>query len=355
MWNETKVTALLNIEYPIIQGPFGGRFSTVKLASTVSNLGGMGCFGLNAYSPEEIIEVGIDLQESTSKPYALNLWVPLKKDPVLNYTAKEFKQLKQKFGPMFAKANIELPVDYQNKGPKFENQIEAVIQAAPPVASFIFGFPDEYVVKTLRKRGSKIIGTATTVEEAAFIEEAGADIVIATGNAAGGHRAAFLNTDTTHFMETAELVEKVLKMVNIPVIAAGGISTSKDIVQMLQLGAGAVQMGTVFLATDESGVSQYHREKMFAAGYQTKLTKAFTGRYGRVINTPFVENFKDDDEVAPYPLQSSFLAPLRKKLEENGNKELIALWAGQPSAPIKHKSATALFETFVSELDVAHR
>jgi nitronate monooxygenase len=352
MWNKTKVSSLLNIDYPIIQGPFGGRFSTVKLASTASNLGGMGSFGLNAYSAKEIKEVDTALRKSTAKPYALNLWVPLKKDPALNYTVEEFERLRQKFGTLFEKVDMEPPIDYQSKAPKFENQIEAMIEAAPPVASFIFGFPDEHIIKALRKRGSKVIGTATSVEEAVYIQDAGADIVVATGNAAGGHRAAFLNTDETKFMETPELLEKVLKTISIPIIAAGGISTSKDIAQMFQLGAGAVQLGTVFLATNESGASQYHRARMFTEGYQTKLTKVFTGRYGRVISTPFVESFKKEDEVAPYPLQSSFLAPLRKKLEENGNKELMALWAGQPSAPIKYKSAAQLFKTLVKELDL---
>lgn len=354
MWNKTKVTELLNIDYPIIQGPFGGRFSTANLVSTVSNLGGMGSFGLNAYHAEEIEQVSLDIQNVTSKPYSLNLWVPLKDDPANNYTAQDFEALKQKFSTLFGQAEIEIPNTLLNNGPRFENQIEALFKNAPPVASFIYGMPEREILRELRKKGCKIIGTATTVEEALYIEEAGADIVVATGNAAGGHRAAFLNTTATGFIETPELVEKMVQNVNIPVIAAGGITTSRDVEKMLKLGASAVQLGTVFLATDESGAPNHHKQKLLEKeGYQTTLTKVFTGRYGRVIQTPFIKKFKDVEQLAPYPLQSSFLAPLRRNYEEMGNHDLMAYWAGQPSTVLKFRKAEELFTSLVKDLNIS--
>ncbi len=354
MWSKTKVTTLLNIDYPIIQGPFGGRFSTANLASTVSNLGGMGSFGLNAYHAEEIEQVSLDIQKLTSKPYALNLWVPLMEDPVNSYTPGDFEMLKQEFTHLFGRADVKVPDNLTNSGPRFENQIEALLKSAPSVASFIYGMPSKEIIRELIKKGAKIIGTATTVDEAQYIEEAGADIVVATGNAAGGHRAAFLDTTTTNFMDTKDLVKEVLQKVKIPVVAAGGITTSEDIAKMLELGAGAVQLGTVFLATDESGASDHHKQKLLEKrGYQTTLTKIFTGRYGRVINTPFIEEFKDVKQLAPYPLQSSFLAPLRSKFEEEGNHDLMAYWAGQPTTSLQHQKAAELFTSLVKELNVS--
>src|SRR5690606_29205117 len=109
MWNKTKATKLLKIKYPIIQGPFGGRFSSVKLLSTVSNMGGLGSFGLNSYSPDEITEVDKEIKKSTNNPYALNLWVPLKDDPAVIYSKKDFQKLKKKFKPYFDEMNLPLP------------------------------------------------------------------------------------------------------------------------------------------------------------------------------------------------------------------------------------------------------
>ncbi|WP_422349497.1 NAD(P)H-dependent flavin oxidoreductase [Flagellimonas sp.] len=353
MWNKTKVSELLNIEYPIIQGPFGGRFSTAKLVSTVSNLGGMGSFGLNAYQPEEILEVNTEIKKRTDKPYALNLWVPLKNDPIKTFTTENFAAIKKQFLPLFKAENVEEPGTISSSGPDYEYQIEAVIQSKPPVASFIFGMPDSDVIKELKKGRSKIIGTATTVEEAQYIEERGADLVVATGNAAGGHRAAFLNPEATSFLETQDLLPKTLEKVKIPVIAAGGITTSKDIKNLFALGASGVQLGTVFLATEESGASGVHKNRLFSkTGYETTLTKVFTGRYGRVIKSPFVAD-NVNTKVAPYPLQSSFLAPLRKKYAENGKMDLMAFWAGQPTEILRHKSAGKLFTSLVDELNVS--
>ncbi|SHG56329.1 NAD(P)H-dependent flavin oxidoreductase [Flagellimonas flava] len=351
MWNRTKVSELLEVDYPIIQGPFGGRFSTAKLISTVSNLGGMGSFGLNAYQPDEIIKVNDEIKKRTAKPYALNLWVPLKNDPIKSFTPTDFEAVQRPFLPLFEKENLEPPKEISTTAPDYDEQLAAVIKSRPPVASFIFGLPEAEVIKELKKGGSKIIGTATTVEEAEFIEAGGADLVVATGNAAGGHRAAFLEPNAKSFLETNKLLPKVIEKVSIPVIAAGGITTSNDIKKMFALGASGVQLGTVFLATGESGAPQHHKKRLFSeTGYTTTLTKVFTGRYGRVIQSKFVDDHIKT-EVAPYPLQSSFLAHLRKKYLERGDMDLMAYWAGQPTSKLKFTKASELFSSLVRDLD----
>src|SRR5690606_17616246 len=128
MWNNTRVTQLLRINYPIVQGPFGGNFSSARLVATVSNLGGMGSFGLNAYDAEEILKVNADIKALTANPYALNLWVPLKEDPAANYGREEFNLLKKHFTPYFDALNIPMPEEPEASNLNFDAQVEAVLK-----------------------------------------------------------------------------------------------------------------------------------------------------------------------------------------------------------------------------------
>ncbi|WP_411031073.1 nitronate monooxygenase [Spongiimicrobium sp. 3-5] len=353
MWKDKRATQLLGIKYPIIQGPFGGRFSSAELVSTISNLGGMGSFGLNAYEPEEILEVDNEIKRLTQHSYALNLWVPLKDDPAKKYTPREFNQLKQLFRPYFEELKLPVPSLPKPQGPVFEQQVEAVLKVKPPVMSFIFGIPEKEVLKSFKKAGTTTIGTATTEEEALLIEAAGLDLVVVSGAAAGGHRAAFLKSAEDSLYDTYTLVSRISKKIKIPIIAAGGIGNSKQVVEMLKAGASAVQIGTAFLATKESGAPDYHKTALRSKKLlKTSLTTVYTGRLARAISNNFSERYSDvqSQQMAPFPIQSSFLAPLRKELIRQGRYDEIALWAGQPTSPLEHSSATALFNMLLTEI-----
>lgn len=353
MWNKTKATELLKIKYPIIQGPFGGKFSSSRLVSTVSNLGGMGSFGLNSYAPEEILEVDKEIKRLTDETYALNLWVPLKNDPIQEYKEGNFNELKKAFAPYFDKMKVSIPTKLQGKTQDFEKQLEAVLESRPPVASFIFGIPPKEVIAELKKRKILVMATVTTLEEAVMVEEVGIDLVIASGLEAGGHRASFAKSAQDSLTSTRSLTDQVVKNVNLPVISAGGISNGKDITKMLKLGAGAAQIGTAFLATEESNASDIHKSKLLSSKLiKTDLTKVFTGRLARTISTSLSENFREVDAefIAPYPLQSSFLAPLRKASIEQNKLEFVAFWSGQPSSVLTHKYASTLFDSFIQEI-----
>lgn len=363
MWNKTKITQLLGIEYPIIQGPFGGKFSSAKLVSTVSNAGGMGSFGLNSYSPDEILQVNTEINALTSKPYALNLWVPLKEDPVENYHAENFEPLKELFRPYFQELKVPLPEmpairvmleKITSPQRSFENKMEAVLQAQPPVVSFIYGIPTKEIIRELKRKGIVSIATATTVEEALRIEEAGIDLVVASGSEAGGHRASFLKPAEESLTPTFSLVSEIAAKVKIPIIAAGGISNGKAIVSAMNIGASAVQMGTAFLATRESNASLPHKEKLLSGLIETALTKAYSGRLARVISNKITKEFEGDAGAyfAPYPIQGTFLGPLMKAAVEQNKPEYVAFWSGQPSAVLKHKSAAALFQALIDEVSV---
>ena len=350
MWNKTRATELLKIKYPIIQGPFGGKFSSVKLVSLVSNLGGMGSFGLNSYSPEEILKIDEEIKRSTEKTYTLNLWVPLKDDPINNFEKKDFDALKKAFTPYFEQLKVPLPKMSNPKTQSFELQVESVLKAKPPVASFIFGIPPKEIILELKKRGITSMATATTLDEAIMIEEAGIDLVIASGLEAGGHRASFMKSGDESLTCTRLLIHQVVDNVDIPVIAAGGISNGKDIADVLKLGASAAQIGTAFLATNESNASDLHKSQLLSSeAIKTNLTKVYTGRLARVISTDFSENFNTNKIIAPYPIQSAFLSPLRKAAIEQNNLDLVAFYSGQPSTTLKYRSLEELFASLIEE------
>lgn len=352
MWNKTRATALLKIKYPIIQGPFGGSFSSAKLVSTVSNLGGMGSFGLNSYSPEDILRIDKEIRNLTKKPYVLNLWVPLKNDPVDYYKKEDFEALKKVFKPYFEQLQVPLPEMFNLTTQNFELQVEAILKSKPPVASFIFGIPSKEVIVELKKREIVSIATATTLEEALMIEEAGINLVIASGSEAGGHRASFVKPAEESLTCTRLLVHQIVDNISIPVIAAGGISNGKDIADILKLGASAVQIGTAFLATNESNASAIHKSKLLTSEpIQTDLTRVYTGRLARAISNNLSKGFKDSDHevVAPYPIQSAFLSSLRKASIEQNNSDFVAYWSGQPTTLLKHTSAQKLFGSLIEE------
>jgi nitronate monooxygenase len=350
MWNKTRATKLLRIEFPLIQGPFGGKFSSVKLVSSVSNLGGMGSFGLNSYSPVEILEIDEKIKRSTDKTYMLNLWVPFKDDPANSFEKKDFDALKKAYTPYFEQLKVPLPEMPNPKTQNFELQVESVLKARPPVVSFIFGIPPKEIILELKKRGITSMATATTLDEAIMIEEAGIDLVIASGSEAGGHRASFMKSADQSLTCTRLLIHQVVDNVSIPVIAAGGISNGKDIADVLKLGASAAQIGTAFLATNESNASELHKSKLLTSEtIKTDLTKVYTGRLARVISTGFSKENNNSKITAPYPIQSAFLSPLRKAAIEQNKLDLVAFWSGQPSSTLKYKSAKELFASLKEE------
>ena len=353
MWNSTRATQVLQIKYPILQGPFGGNYSTVQLATSVSNLGGMGAFGLNSYSPEEIISINNEIQSLTTAPYVLNLWVPLKNDPTESFTEREFDALLPYYAPYFKQLNLPLPTFSPPSKNKYEKQIEAILDAKPPVASFIFGVPSKPTLKAFKDKGILTMATATTLEEALYIESTGIDLIVASGTEAGGHRASFLKPAKDSLTCTQLLIHQIKDNVNIPVVAAGGISNGKDVSKVLQLGADAAQLGTAFLATQESNASALHKEALLSpTGFSTDLTSFFTGRLGRAISNNLSKKHHQNTQypVAPFPIQSTLMSPLRKAGLNQNQLDFVPLWAGQPSAPLKHQKVEELFNSLLNEI-----
>lgn len=348
-WYNTEVTKLLGINYPIIQGPFGGNYSSAQLVSVISNLGGMGSFGAHSYSPEDILDINKSIKNLTNKPYALNLWVPLNTNEIHKYTEREFEQLKNMFKPYFDELQVDMPEMQNTTGHDFEKQVEAILESRPVVFSFIFGVPSKEILEACKKRGIKTIGTATTVDEALLLEEAGVNLIVATGFEAGGHRPSFLKSSEDSLTGTLSLVPQIRDKVNVPVIAAGGIADGRGIVAALALGASAVQIGTAFLACQESNAPKDHKEALFSnlSRYST-LSRVFTGRLARALQNKLSEAFKEhQSKMAPFPIQSNFLGDLKRRATELGRNDLLTFYAGQSAPILKHQKAEELFHALI--------
>ncbi|HTJ48531.1 MAG TPA: nitronate monooxygenase [Cyclobacteriaceae bacterium] len=260
MWYQTKASEILGIQYPILQGPFGGNLSSVELVSTVSNAGGLGGYGAYTLSPEEIIQVDQQIKAATNKPYNINLWVSDTDAVDGTVSDDQFKQAQQLFKPYFDEVGIALPEKTVFKS-RFENQVEVILRQKPPVFSFMFGIPSADILEQCRRRGIVTVGAATTLDEAIALESAGVDMIIASGFEAGGHRPSFLASAESSTVGTFVLLQLIREKVKTPIIAAGGIANGKGVAAALALGADAAQIGTAFLACDESNATDIHRHK----------------------------------------------------------------------------------------------
>ena len=353
MWNKTKFTKLLDIEYPIVQGPFGGGLSSVELTSTVANAGCLGSFGGQPFSPNEIIDTCKEIRKHTDKPFNINLWVNDRDSRLATFGDDDFNKLSELFKPYFNELLLPIPERPTNLGVKFEEQIEAIFEAKPAVFSFVYGIPDPSILEKCKSLGIKTVGAATTVDEAIALENAGVDAIVATGMEAGGHRVSFLRTVEESLTGTFALMPHVADSVKIPIIAAGGIADARGIKAALTLGADAVQMGTAFLATNQSNASQDHKDKLFTSDAKyTTLTKVFTGRPSRGIKNRLTEDLKEYEKfLAPYPLQSKFMGFLKAyPATANSNPDFKSYWCGQSASLLKHRDAKKLIDTLVTEI-----
>ena len=328
----TRVSRLLNLEYPIVQGPFGGGLSSVALAAAVADAGGLGSFGLHHLGPDEIRATAERLHAATPRPFALNLWVATHDLPEVEMTRARFDAAARRLRPLYDEAGVEPPSYPERFGWSFERQAEAVLAARPAAFSVVFGVPDERILAAFRDAGIVTLGTATTPDEAVALDEAGIDIVVASGAEAGGHRGAFLAPAEASLFGTMPLVRIAVSEVQAPVVAAGGIADASGIAAALALGAEGVQIGTAFLATDESGARAAHRAALRAGARRTTLTRAFSGRLARGIPNRLTELAAHE----PYPYQGRLLAPLT-------GTDLAAMWCGQAAPLLEHRSAAALF------------
>jgi nitronate monooxygenase len=350
MWNNTKVSQSLGIEYPILQGPFGGGLSSVELVATVSNMGGLGGYGAYTMKADEIHELDQKIRAATNKPYNLNLWVS-DNDLVADTVGDDvYDTVKLQFKSYFDEVGVDFP-QKPSFHTRFDNQVQVLLDIRPAVFSFVFGIPSPDILELCRKRGIKLVGAATTVDEAIALDNAGVDLIVASGFESGGHRPSFLDTAEQSLTGTFVLVQLIKEKVKVPVVAAGGIANGRGVAAALKLGADGVQVGTAFLACDESGALPEHRAALFSeAAKYTMLSRAFSGRLGRGLTTGVAKDLVGHEKnILPFPLQTTFMSTLRKAALEQKKHDLVLFWGGQIAPILKHKKASELMKSLIEE------
>jgi len=332
---------LLGIGLPIIQAPMAGVQGSA-LAVAVSNAGGLGSLPCAMLGPDALRNELTAIKAQTTEPYNVNFFCHAPAQP----SAEREKAWRAALSPYYSEYGIDAGAIPSGPGrlPFSAEAADALSDFKPAVVSFHFGLPSADLLARVRGWGAKILSSATTVEEARWLEARGVDAVIAQGTEAGGHRGNFLSEDLNTQIGTFALVPQIVRAVKIPVIAAGGIADAHGVAAALALGAAGVQIGTAYLLCPEATTSAVHRAALKSdAARVTALTNLFTGRPARGIVNRIMRELGPMSDVAPaFPLATSAIAPLRSKAESAGSGDFSPLWAGQNVGGCREVPATVL-------------
>lgn len=340
-------TNFLGVELPIIQAPMAGVQDSA-LTIAVSSVGGLGSLPCAMLSPEGLEEELATIKAQTDKPVNVNFFSHTPPSPDEEREAHWRKLLK----PYFEELGIDLGDIPTGRGrAPFSHAMADVLEAyKPPVVSFHFGLPAIDLINRVRSWGSLILGSATTLEEAQWLEANGVDAIIAQGLEAGGHRGIFLSQDLSLQVGTFALLPQILHKVNVPVIAAGGIADAKGVAAALALGASAVQVGTAYLLCPEATTRPPHRAAIKSEkSHQTVITNLFSGGPARgIVNRVITELGPLNPNIPKFPLASATITALRKQAEAQGSEDFSPLWCGQNANGCKEISAAKLTRELVT-------
>jgi len=331
----------LGTDLPIIQAPMAGSQGSA-LAVAVSNAGGLGslpCAMLDAQAMRKELEV---IRAQTSKPYNVNFFCHAQPMP----DAAREAAWRAALAPYYKEFGIDPASIPAGPGrlPFSHETADVLEEFKPVVVSFHFGLPAPEFVARVKRWGTKVLASATTVQEARWLEARGVDAVIAQGSEAGGHRGIFLNEDLNTQVSTLALVPQIVRAVKVPVIAAGGIADKMGVAAALALGATAAQVGTTYLLCPEATTSKVHRAALKSeAARVTALTNLFTGRSARgIVNRIMRELGPLSAKPPAFPLATSAIAPLRAKAESQGSGDFSPLWSGQNPSGCREVPAAEL-------------
>jgi nitronate monooxygenase len=319
---------LLGVELPIIQAPMAGAQGSA-LAIAVSNAGGLGSLPCALLSPEDIRDELRAITAATDRPFNVNFFCHVAAPP----TAEREAIWRAALSPYLLEFGIDpRSISLGPALPPFgPAALEVLAEFRPAVVSFHFGLPPADLLAGVRALGAKVISSATTLEEARWLEAHGVDAIIAQGLEAGGHRGIFLSDDLTTQVGTFALLPQVVRAVKVPVIAAGGIADTRGVAAAMALGAAGVQIGTAYLLCPETTVNQVYRTALKSEDAQhTALTNVFTGRPARAIVNRIIRELGPMSTAAPeFPLALSAAAALKTEAETQGSSEFSYLWCGQ--------------------------
>jgi len=338
----------IGVEHPIILAPMGGGPGSPELVAAVSNAGGLGSLGAAYMTPAEITQAAARIRALTGRPFAINLFAggretdrTVDPGPMLDLLSEVHAR--------FGLPPPELP---KLAPDSFDQQLEAVIETRPAAFSFTFGIPAAGAIARLKALDIVIMGTATSVEEARLLVQAGVDAIVAQGSEAGAHRGTFAGPFEAAMVPTLDLVRRIAAAVPLPVIASGGLMDGRDIAQAIQAGASAAQLGTAFLACPESGASEpYKRAILDAREDTTVITRAFSGRPARGLANDFIHRVAGrEDMLLPYPLQNMLTRGMRAAAAKRSDAGYLSLWAGEGVARARAMPAGELVRCLAEEL-----
>ncbi|RDB42495.1 nitronate monooxygenase [Halomonas sp. DQ26W] len=339
----------LGIDLPILQAPMAGVQGS-SLAIAVAEGGGLGALPCAMLSPEAMSDELDRIRAKTTRPINVNFFCHLPPESDSACDARWHQAL----APYYAELGLDIDSVPAGLGRRpFDAEVCDVLETLrPEVVSFHFGLPSPTLLERVKAWGATVLSSATTVEEAMWLEANGADAVIVQGLEAGGHRGMFLTEDLTTQVGTLALLPQVRAAVTVPVIAAGGIADARGVAAALALGADAVQVGTAFLCCPEATTSMLHRRALQSeAARHTALTNLYSGRPARGIVTRLMRELGPISALAPaFPLATAAIGPLRSAAEALGSGDFSPLWAGQNTSGCREVPATALLRELASEI-----
>ncbi|KOS60092.1 nitronate monooxygenase [Lysinibacillus agricola] len=318
---------IIEIPTPIIQAPMAGVTSP-KFVAACAEAGILGSIGAGYLDGERTKSFIQEVKQLTKKPFAVNLFV--QEEPRIDIDV--LQKARMALQPFYDELGLS-PVQSVMSKEVFEGQVQAVLDENVAICSFTFGIPSADIILRLKDNDVYVIGTATTLEEAKRVEQAGMHAVVLQGGEAGGHRGSF--TEPMQLIDLYDLLQQVVGQISIPIIAAGGIVTKEAVEKALVMGAQAVQIGTALLVADECEISPLYKNAVLQSkAQQTTITRAFSGKPARGLANDFTERMKDAI-VAPYPLQNDLTTTIRKESAKRGNAEYLSMWMGENSYLVK--------------------
>jgi nitronate monooxygenase len=344
-----SLAKLLGTELPIIQAPMAGS-QVGAMAIAVSNAGALGSLPCAMLTIDGMHKELAAIKAGTGKPYNVNFFchTPPKPDEAREAA---WRKVLGKYYEEYGIDAASIPTG-PGRTPFSAEAADVVEEYKPRVVSFHFGLPSAELLARVRSWGSKILSSATTVEEARWLEARGVDAVIAQGNEAGGHRGMFLSDDVNTQPGTFALLPQVVRAVKVPVIAAGGIVDADGVAAAMALGAAGVQVGTAYLLCPEATTSAVHRAALKSeAARHTALTNLFSGKPARGIMNRVMKELGPISTAPPaFPLATTAIAPLRAKAEAQGKGDFSPLWSGQNASGCKEIPAAELTQQLASNL-----
>lgn len=327
-WADT-ISKKLGIQYPVIQAPMFG-VSTIKMVAAAAKAGCLGSLALADLSADQSVELIRETRKLTDKPFAANIFVH--DIPEITEAFREkFARARQFLEQLTKENNIEVSFpDLDDLNVKsYHEQVDAIIEENCKTLSFTFGNLDDKSIQKLKENNVTLIGTCTSVKEAAILEKSGIDIICVQGTEAGGHRGTF---DPDHILQIGglSLLSQVYDHVKVPLIYAGGIYNAKTVLAAKDLGAQGFQIGSLLLASKESALMPFEKERLKRVKEEEiMLAKSFSGRYARGIKNKYIEAVENTEYILPYPYQNKLTNALRKVSKSLSNPEFVSLWVGQ--------------------------